>query len=293
MKKPFSSIGVACLALALAHCSAPALMTVDDLPALEKPAGTRIPYGSDSLEFGELTLPPGTGPHPVIIWLHGGCWLAPFTVSHSRALAQALAREGFAMWNLEYRRVGNPGGGWPGTFLDVARGADHVRALAKDYPLDLSRVIVGGHSAGGHLALWLAARSKIVPGSDIYIERPLVPKAVIALAPAAGLTALQAKGVCGGVVDKLIGGSPDTFMERYAAAEPSRMLPLRIPQVILIGAHDSAWAWVGEAYAREALAAGDPHIRLVKAPHSGHFEMIDPHSSTWPLVLAAARSLAD
>ena len=122
------------------------------------PADARIPYGDDPLQFGDLRLPPGGGPHPVAVFVHGGCWLSEYDIAHSSAVTAALAQSGIATWSLEYRRVGDEGGAWPGTLQDVARGADHLRSIAARYRLDLDRVIAAGHSAGGQLALWLAAR---------------------------------------------------------------------------------------------------------------------------------------
>ncbi len=270
------------------------IMTVEDIPLLERSLpGIVIPYGDDPSQFGELSLPKGAGPHPVIVWIHGGCWLSQYGIKHSRIVAQAFAQNGFAVWNLEYRRVGNPGGGWPGTFLDIGHGADHLRSLAERFPLDLSRIIVGGHSAGGHLALWLAARAKIAADSDIYIGNPLPVHGVLALAPAAQLEALYEKAACDSVVEKLIGGAPEAVPERYAAASPIHMAPLGLPQAIVIGDHDEHWTWVGRAYAEAARAAGDHNIRMIEAPDSGHFEMVYPPSSTWPLVLEALHSLAE
>ena len=112
------------------------------------PADHVIFYGEDEFQFGELRLPSGDGPHPVIVNVHGGCWLAKYDIQHSRKFVDALTRAGFATWNLEYRRVGNPGGGWTGTFDDVANGTDHLVNLAERFNLDLKRVLVSGHSAG-------------------------------------------------------------------------------------------------------------------------------------------------
>ena len=118
------------------------ILTSADLASFESPEpDERVAYGDDPLQFGELRLPEGTGPHPVVILIHGGCWLSEFDITHLRKLAAAVTRTGVATWALEYRRVGNPGGGWPGTFQDIARGADHLRVLAKTHPLDLDRVI--------------------------------------------------------------------------------------------------------------------------------------------------------
>ena len=138
----------------------PDIMTVEDLLAelSSGQPGMKIAYGSDPLQFGELHVPAGEGPFPVVIFIHGGCWLAEYDITTTRPLAGALRDQGIAVWNLEYRRVGNPGGNYPGLLLDIGSGTDHLKQLASDYPLDLSRVIVMGHSAGGHLALWTGAR---------------------------------------------------------------------------------------------------------------------------------------
>jgi acetyl esterase/lipase len=263
-----------------------------DLDELAKaPPGQKISYGSDPLQFGELHLPQGAGPHPVVINIHGGCWLAEYNLDHSRALANALAKEGIAVWNLEYRRVGNEGGGWPGTFLDVAHGADHLRALAKEHPLDLSRVVAMGHSAGGHLALWLAARPKISPSSEIYTEGPIKISGVVALAPAPELDVLHMKKVCGHVVDRLMGGSPEEKLDRYRWAMPSSMAPLGVRQLVLVGKLDSGFGWVGEAYATKSEGAGDYKVQLIHEKEAGHFEFIDPASTAWPLVLKSTKDL--
>jgi acetyl esterase/lipase len=222
--------------------------------------------------------------------VHGGCWLAQYDVEHIGLLADALAREGIATWSLEYRRVGNDGGGWPGTFVDVARGADFVRTLAKDYPLDASRVIAVGHSAGGHLALWLACRNRLPKKGELYMENPIKLQGVVALAAVPQLEDAHAAKVCGHVVDKLMGGSPQTVPKRFAEAAPAHMLPLGLPQVLINGAHDNTWSPYGEAYYETAKAAGD-NIRLIVAPEAGHFELILPSSSTWPIVLDATLSM--
>ena len=144
------------------------------------PAGARrITYGSDPLQFGELRVPAAKGPHPVAIVVHGGCWVSKIenmdakavAMDNMRPLAAALTEEGIATWNIEYRRLGNDGGGWPGTFRDVASAADLLRTLAREHALDLTRVIAIGHSAGGHLAMWLAARPKMPQGSDALQQR--------------------------------------------------------------------------------------------------------------------------
>jgi len=246
------------------------------------PADEVISYGEDRLQFGELRLPSGVGPHPVIVLIHGGCWLAEHDIAHIRKLAAALTSAGFATWALEYRRVGNPGGGWPGTFDDIAVGADAVADLAQRFELDLDRIILAGHSAGGHLAIWLANR-------PAKWATALRPKAVLALAPAADLAYLYRHGTCQEAVAGLMGGSPERYPERYRLASGVARLPLPIPQHVVLGRYDFDWTPVGRRFVEAARQAGN-EPQVIEAAESGHFEMIDPDSTTWPHVLAAARA---
>ena len=136
------------------------MLTRNDIPLLPSdPAVARIAYGPDANQFADLRLPPGAGPSPVIAIFHGGCWAEFADLAYTAPLASALTREGWATWNIEYRRIHQPGGGWPGTFDDAARGVDALREAARQYPLDFSRVVVIGHSAGGQLALWTASQA--------------------------------------------------------------------------------------------------------------------------------------
>ena len=267
------------------------VMTSADLADLEHPAAdARIYYAKGELHFGDLRLPAGAGPHPVILFIHGGCWRAKFGLAYADELMAAFTREGFATWSIEYRRVGDEGGGWPNTFIDVANGADHLVEIAPIHNLDLDRVVAMGHSAGGHFALWLAARGNLPVESPLSSQSPLQLQAVLALAPAPDLMYLHEKKVCGHIIDKLMGGSPDDFPARYRWADPVHIAPGRTPQVLLIGKYDEAWAPVGLRYLRTAQARGDD-VKIIEAKESGHFEMVDPKSTTWPLVLGATRAL--
>jgi acetyl esterase/lipase len=258
----------------------------------------RIAYGSDPLQFGELRLPSGKGPHPVAVVVHGGCWVAKLGTMDERAvamdnmrpLAAALTDAGIATWNVEYRRLGNAGGGWPGTFLDVGQGADFLRTIARDQGLDLSRVVAIGHSAGGHLAMWLAARPNIAKTSEVYSAEPLKLAGVVDLDGPADLKAtlpLQ-QPVCGRpVVTDLIGGSPDDRPERYRAASPAEMLPLGVPQFFFAGRMFAAHVAPYEAASQRA---GDK-LQTTVLPEAGHFVFIDPQSGVWPQVLASVKQL--
>jgi acetyl esterase/lipase len=271
----------------------PVIMTSDDLAAFTySTPDARIPYGADALQFADLRLPEGPGPYPVMILIHGGCWLAEYDIQHIGKLADAFTRSGIATWTVEYRRVGDAGGGWPGTFQDIAQAAGHMFSVADTYSLDTSRVIAAGHSAGGHLALWLAANSR-TPDNPLFSSTQVVRlMGVLGLAPAADLANLHETGVCENVVDKLMGGSPTEFPDRYALGSPIERVPIGVPQLLVVGTYDDNWTPVGRRYFAAAEATND-QARLIEATQSGHFEMIDPDSSTWPLVLDAALELLD
>lgn len=254
---------------------------------LRRPApdpGLRIAYGPDPSQFGELRLPSGAGPHPTLIVLHGGFWRVRHDLTLMGHLCIALQAVGLATWNLEYRRVGQAGGGWPGTPLDVARGADHLREIAPAHTLDLTRVYTLGHSAGGHLALWLAARPRLPHGSTLHGGQPLPPAGAISLGGVADLHAAQALGLGNGAVDEFLGGPPDRYPQRYAEAAPATLLPLGVPQLLVHGTLDASVPYaVAESYQRAALLAGD-RAELFTLSGSDHFDPMDPRSSDWPSV---------
>ena len=265
---------------------------VNALPS--KPADTKIPYGPDPLQFGELRLPKGTGPFPVAVVIHGGCWVSKFATLHNTsALADALRDAGIATWNIEYRRLDNPGGGWPGTFADVADATDKVREIAKAHPLDLSRVVTVGHSAGAHLALWAAARSRLPQGSPLHRPNPLPLRAAVALGGPGDLKGFYeyAAKICGSnVIDSLMGGAPATVADRYKQGSPAEMLPLGVRQVLIVGVQDGVMPPPArESYAAAARKAGD-RAEIVEVP-GGHFEVIAPTSAAWPTVRDKVLSL--
>jgi acetyl esterase/lipase len=275
---------------------APAFLTVPDVLGLPAgPADARVAYGSDPAQYGELRLPPGPGPHPVVVVVHGGCWLGEYDLATTSALADALRHAGVATWHLEYRRIDMPGGGWPGTFHDIADGVDALRFLAVPHGLDLGRVVVTGHSAGGHLALWAASRHKVPAVSDIFSANPLRPCGAVVLAGPCDLRRfvdLQESSCGGPVVTRLLGGWPDEVPDRYQAASPIELLPIGIPQAIITGAHDpTVPPGLGAAYAGAARAAGDEVGHLV-VPAAAHFEVIAPGSVAWPVVKREVRRLA-
>ena len=250
-------------------------------------ANRRIGYGPDPNQFGDLWLPAGQGSHPVVVFIHGGYWRARYSLDHADFLCQALAESGFAVWNIEYRRVGQQGGGWPGTFHDVVQAIRHVRSLATTLPLDAQRVVLMGHSAGGHLALWAAGAPRL-PAADGFGVAELLPlRAVIALAPVSDLRRAWELHLSQDAAAELLGGSPNLMPERYAVASPIELLPLGVPQVLIHGTADDTVPFeLSERYFAAANAAGDD-CRLVTLPALGHFELIDPLSAAWPHVHGA------
>lgn len=258
----------------------------------ERTPGLRVPYGRAQQQFAELRLPPGAGPHPVLVLIHGGCWHKAYDLEYFSHLADALTREtGAATWNIEYRRLGDPGAGWPGTMLDVASATDHLRSIAELHHLDLGRVVSVGHSAGGQLALWLASRNRLEPGSAPYRPNPLPLIGVVGLAPIADLAAYaNAPGGCNSAVSELLGGSPARQVARYQMSSPRARLPLGVPQWLIQGAEDPIVPTASvRAYAEAARASGDT-VELTEIAGAGHFEAALPDTSAWPAVLKAVRA---
>jgi len=264
------------------------------------PASQRLTYGSDTLHFGELRLPSGKGPYPVAILVHGGCWSAtlpgldPRATSYDllRPMAAALAEAGIATWNIEYRRVGNAGGGWPGTFEDIGRATDFLRTIAAKYHLDLSRVIVMGHSSGGHLALWLAARGKIPAGNPLYSENPLPLKGAVDIDGPVELTNHEPpESICGvPAIQQFLGGTPAEQPRRYRDATIASYLPTGVPQILLLATFDTPIRADIEAYGVRAKAAGD-RFTFVPVKGSNHFDLLSPRSEYFKTVLDAANAL--
>lgn len=272
-----------------AQSAVPRNLSFEDVEKLPRPpADQRIPYGSDPSQFGDLRLPKGKGPHAVVVVIHGGCWYSEYDLNHLASFCDSLTRLGLATWNLEYRRIGNAGGGWPGTFEDVARGTDYLRVLARTYALDLKRVIVVGHSAGGQLALLLAARVRAPKDSPQYSTDPLPLQGVVSLA---GITDMRRfRPGCGDAVSKLLGGSPREVPLRYQWTSPIELLPVRVAQRLIHGGRDRIVPVdLSRDYEAAARAKGDD-ARLTIIEEAGHFELIAPQSSAWPAVVESIRS---
>ena len=240
-------------------------------------------YGSHRDQLGELTVPSdGAAPWPVAVLIHGGFWRARYSRRLEDPLVGDLAGRGWAVWNLEYRRLGwRSRGGWPQTFDDVAAGIDRLGAL--DEPLDLARVVAVGHSAGGHLAFWAAARRGLAagaPGSEprVRVAAAVAQAGVVDLREAARLRLSR------DVVRTLLGGPPGKVPKRYDAASPIEQLPLGLPQLLVHGeADDVVPISIARGYAERAAGTGDP-CRLVALAGVGHMEHLDPSSTAWRAV---------
>jgi acetyl esterase/lipase len=247
-------------------------LSSEDILSLVPPAADkRLAYGTDANQFGDLRLPKSRGPHPVAVNLHGGYWRNKYSLEHAGHLCVALAAKGVATWNLEYRRVGDPGGGWPGTFEDVLSGFRYVRQIAQQYGLDAGRCAVMGHSAGGQLALCLAARENGLRG-------------IVSLAGVLDLERAWRLHLSNDAVVEFLGGTPEQVADHYHEADPKQLAVARAPQRIIHGKDDDV---VPPDFSRDYVAAKKKRgesVELLELDQCGHFEVIDPRSPAWPRI---------
>ncbi len=264
-----------------------ALMSASDVVALpQSEPDHRLSYGNDPLQFGDLRLPEGEGPFPVVIVIHGGCWLAEYDLGYMSAFADALTSAGVATWSIEYRRVGDEGGGWPGTFQDVADAADFLLEIALEHNLDLDQVAAVGHSAGGHLALWLAGRKWLDAEDPLRGEGPMALNGVVALAGIPDLTAYAAPEGCGAAVSGLLGGEPHEVPDRVQRASPIVMVPFGVPQTLVIGEHDAIVPKTqADSFVDAARQMGDS-VAVTTILGAGHFELVDPSHGGFEFIRA-------
>ncbi|HST59964.1 MAG TPA: alpha/beta hydrolase [Longimicrobium sp.] len=274
----------------------PRLLGPDEV--MQLPSGTvehRGAYGRDSMQFGELRLPPGRGPFPVAVVVHGGCFDARATLRVNAPLADALRREGIATWNVEYRSIEHPGGGWPGTFTDVGAALDHVRELARRFPLDTARVVAVGHSAGAPLAGWAALRDRVPEGSPVRsADAPLRLRGAVALGGPLELAPLIGHDelICGApVITRLMGGGPSEVASHYSAVTPTSLARPGTRVRLISGEFDPV---VPDGSARtsvEQMRAAGADAEYRRLAGAGHFEVIAPGSDAWPAVLEAVRTV--
>jgi acetyl esterase/lipase len=255
------------------------LMVWPDLLTRPRPEeSVAIAYGDSALQVVDLWLPEGMGPHPTVLMVHGGCWQTEIADRRiMNWIADDLRKRGIAVWNIDYRGVDRDGGGYPGTFLDTAAAADALRKHAPRHNLDISRLVATGHSAGGHLALWLAARPRLPAASPLRTGDPLPISAVVSLGGLPDLeeAARPPGSGCGtDIIEKLTAGHfDDTSVPRLA--------PLGVRQILINGRQDriipTAYA---EGYAAPVRAAGDEvDVRMID--RTGHVELIAPESAAW------------
>jgi acetyl esterase/lipase len=258
-------------------------MTWADLTSRPRPAPqATIAYGADDYQKVDLWLPAGAGPFPVVLLVHGGCWTTSIA---DRSLmdwaADDLREAGYAVWNIDYRGVDRPGGGYPGTFQDAAAATDLLRANAAKYRLDLSRVVAVGHSAGGHLALWLAARPKLPATSPLRTADPLPIAHVISLGglPDLEQTAASPDNGCGtDVVAQLVGKSGPGRTDIYADTSVPRLFPLGVPQDLVNGRED---AIIPYRLATDYVAKSKGAATLHTVANTGHVELVAPDTPAW------------
>jgi len=241
----------------------------DDILSLAPPkADVRVAYGRDQNQFVDLRLPKGKGPHALAIVIHGGFWRAKYDLGYAGHLCAALTAKGIATTNLEYRRVGNAGGGWPGTFADVRTAYQFLLQSAQQHSFDARRVVVIGHSAGGQLGLCLAAHETGV-------------KAVISLAGVVDLQRAYALHLSNDAVVEFLGGTPAEVGDHYKEADPMK-LTIAARQWLVHGAVDDV---VPPALSRDYVDAKQKmkkeDVRLVEIAGAGHFEVVDPRSAVW------------
>ncbi|MFG3580806.1 alpha/beta hydrolase family protein [Micromonospora chersina] len=263
-------------------------MPADPRDVLTRPApppDATVAYGDHPDQCADLRRPADDGPpRRLVVVVHGGFWRAEYDRTHTGPMAAALAALGHPVAQVEYRRTGQPGGGWPHTLTDVLAGVAALPGLAAAALPGLVAAtppILVGHSAGGHLALYVAAQAPATVGG------------VLALAPVADLAEAYRLDLDSGAVAALLGGGPAEFPDRYAMADPSSLVPIRTRTVVVHGALDEQVpVAMSRSWVAAARTAGSP-ATLVELPECEHFGLIAPDSVAWPQVVTALRSLHD
>jgi acetyl esterase/lipase len=268
-----------------AHYAYTIAMPSDDILELTPPAADhRLAYGSDPNQFGDLRLPRSAAPSgklfPVVMNIHGGFWRARYDLAHAGHLCAALTQKGIATWNVEYRRVGNEGGGWPGTFEDVARAYRYLPQIAGPYKLDARRVVIMGHSAGGQLALCLVA------------HEPSAQR-VVSLAGVVDLQRAFELHLSSDAVVEFLGGKPGEVADHYREADPMQLSIAKARQILIHGtADDEVPPGFSQLYTEAKQKRGEA-VTFVPIQKASHYDMIDPRSSAWKEVERSVQQLLD
>lgn len=262
------------------------LLSWPDLTKRPRPSpDATMVYGRDAIQKVDVWLPKRPGLHPVVLMVHGGCWQTSIADRKlMNWIANDLRASGVAVWNIDYRGVDRAGGGYPGTFTDVAKAADQLLVEAGRFHLDTAHVIAVGHSAGGHLALWLAGRHRLPAASPLVTSHPLRIARVVSLGglPDLEATAASPDNGCGTqVVGRLVGVPTPARPDVYADISVPRLLPLGVPQTLVNGREDRVIPYrLATGYAEQARAKGDT-VTLHTVPATGHVELIAPETRAW------------
>lgn len=263
-----------------------------------------IAYGDYPTSFGELKIPSGSGPFPIAILIHGGCWRSDTgSTARYRPVANDLAGHGVATWNIEYRRVGHEGGGWPGTFLDLGSAVDYLATISNSHSLNLDRVVALGHSSGGHFAAWLASRPLLPESSKIRGEPKVHLSGVVMSDAFIDPKVIDSHGETGDIycrgplLERLMGGTPETEPEQLRQISPIEWLAWGIPQEYVVSSlrypvtpprplAGGRTTMIMPDYPELARNAGDD-INVVVIPEAGHFDFLEPGDKSYNEVIAA------
>jgi acetyl esterase/lipase len=271
---------------------------------------TKIPYGADPMQYGELSLPAGEGPFPVVTFLHAGCWRSSEGMMNSyRAMAKVMTDNGIAAWNMQYRGATSPGGGWPGTWLDIANGFDALASVAQDYPIDTSRAVVVGHSSGGHYGAWLAIRPQLPPNSEIYIKPVVNPMAIVMADAYINPLVIDSIGVSGEIycgepiLEHLVGGPVEEHIQNFLEISPLEWLPWGVPQDFIASTYrypvslprelakgKTAWKSMPDYPALAVLAGDEFNMRIIDKEEHGDF-VKEGARGYWATISAVLRIL--
>ena len=273
------------------------LMTWSDLTGRPLPApSVELKVGENAANVVDLWLPKGDGPHPVVLMVHGGCWqkaIANRTLMNYAA--EELRQNGFAVWNIEYRGVDEEGGGYPGTFTDASLATDALRDYADEYNLNTNNIIAYGHSAGGHLALWLAARSRLPASSPLVVGNPLPIFAVVNTGGLADLeesAPVTLESCLSAIIDDLTGTPSSEREDVFSDTSPAELLPFGAEQIAINGDSDHiAPPSLGKAYTAKAIASGDL-AGIIVVSNTGHVELISPGTDAFDQTIEVIRDLS-
>jgi acetyl esterase/lipase len=288
MRKPFRHSLHAAAEPPAAGATVAVPMSLQDYLALTGPQPDRhVAYGPAPSQFVEVFQPVGEGPFPVVVLIHGGCWTVEFGgITQMRNMAGTLKAQGIAVWNVEYRRHDEAGGGYPGTYQDIATAVDRLREEAPAHRLDAGRIVAAGHSAGGHLAQWAASRHRLPAWSPAWTPDPLALPTVISLGGLADLRhqAALIHSSCERSAAQLAGTPTDARPDVFADTSPAELLPAGIRTILIHGEHDIVSPpSTGTAYAARAKAAGDP-ADVIVLPGASHYDEVAATSPAWAIV---------